>query len=115
MNKSQLEEAFFSLWKEKGLPESDIVPQYRLVQERLWKYDFAFPSQKLLIEIQGMGRGGSRGGHQTAQGMRNDCDKHNTAVLLGWRILTFSSANTNVEEWVYQTCQALCYPQGVNW
>ncbi len=111
MNKSQLQAKFSLLWEEKGLPGADLVEEYQFCKGRMWRYDFAFPSQKLVIDIQGMGRGGRQGGHQTAEGMRNDCDKHNTATLMGYRVLLFASSSNSIEEWVYLTCVALCYQQ----
>lgn len=111
--KSHYEEKFHQLWMEKGLSGSDLEREYKFCPDRAWRFDFAFPSQKLAIDIQGMGRSGGFGGHQSAQGMRNDCEKYNTAVLQGWRVLLFPSSMANVEEWVYFVSVALCYPDGV--
>lgn len=33
----------------------------------------------------------AKGGHNTGLGMARDCDKHRTATIMGWRLLSFSS------------------------
>lgn len=51
---------------------------------RQWRFDFAWPFEKLAIEVQGFGPG-----HNSYKGMSNDYEKHNNAILLGWKILFF--------------------------
>lgn len=122
-NKSQAEEAFLAVWAEDGLPGADLVPQYVFHPVRRWRFDFAVPSLKVAVEIQGMGRVmpsycnrcksvarcpkcgkppmvSQAGGHQTPKGMRNDCEKNNEALMLGWRIITFSTAAYDPDRWV---------------
>lgn len=56
---------------------------------RRWRFDFAFIDKKLAIEIDGgiwvQGR------HSRGAGMEKDNEKINTAVLMGWRVLKFST------------------------
>lgn len=75
------EQGFLQLWEEHGWKGSDIVREYKFHSERRWRFDFAWPSRKVAVEIDGRGR------HQTVVGTRNDCEKHNTACLLGWVVL----------------------------
>ena len=57
--------------------------------ERKWRFDFAFPAQKVAIEIEGLSRRMNR--HTTFSGFRADCEKYNSAAILGWRVLRYST------------------------
>ena len=61
--------------------------EYRFHASRRWRLDFAWPAEKLAVEIEGRGR------HQTFVGFRNDCEKYNAALQLGWRVLRFPAAD----------------------
>lgn len=70
---------------------------------RKWRWDWAFPKLKLGIEIQGQGR------HQRYVGYREDCEKLNAAVLLGWRPLWFVAAERkHISDWVDTITLAVC-------
>ena len=63
---------------------------------RKWRWDFIIRGDehggRLAIEIQG-GFYRGVGGHNSISGMQRDMDKRNAGVMLGWRVLTFSSAD----------------------
>lgn len=64
--------------------------EFRFNPSRKWRLDFAFPDQKLGIEING---GIWRvSGHTTGTGLTRDYEKGNSAILLGWRVLNFTPA-----------------------
>lgn len=85
------------------VPGWDLVREFRFHPTRLWRLDFAFPSVKLGIEIDGRGR------HQTVAGVRADCEKMNEAVRLGWRILRFPATDkANALEWARLIKEVLC-------
>lgn len=86
-NKDKLEGAFLREWCSMAQAMPAPVREYRFHPSRKWRYDFAWPDIKLAVELHG---GGQRGRHSTIAGMTADCDKHNTAVSLGWRVLTFT-------------------------
>ena len=69
------------------------IPQYQFAAElgRKWAADFAWPDLKLIVEIEGgiHQRGG--GAHSRPMGILRDMEKSNHAVLLGWRVLRFST------------------------
>ena len=71
-----------------GLP----APSRELVfhPSRAWRFDFAWPDQRVAVEIEGVvyGRGGQLGGrHVHATGFREDTVKYGEAFRLGWTIL----------------------------
>lgn len=68
--------------------------EYRFHPVRKWRADLAWPAPDwLIVEVDGGGfRGGAGGGfalgrHTTGTGFEADCEKLNTAVVDGWRVL----------------------------
>lgn len=75
------------------------------VWNRGWRFDWAFPVQRIGIEVQGQGR------HQRYVGYREDCEKLNSAVIHGWRVLWFVAAERKqMQRWVTQVVAALGLP-----
>lgn len=69
-----------------GLPVPE--PQYPFAREatgRLWRFDLAWPAQRVGLEVQG----GLyiRGKHSRPTGQRKDAEKQSHAAILGWRVL----------------------------
>ena len=94
MKKSTLE-ARFEAWV---LPLLDAQPeqQYRFHPTRRWRFDYAFPSVKLAVEVDG-GQWSPRGGRHNTDG---DREKLNAAAVLGWRILRYSGTMLNAPDTV---------------
>lgn len=67
----------------------DVVPEYRFHAERRWRFDFAIPDKKIGIEIEG--GSWTHGRHNRGAGFEQDIIKYNTATLLGWRVLRFTT------------------------
>jgi len=61
------------------------VRQFKAVPDRRFRFDFAWPKDKLLVEVQG--GGWVRGRHNRPAGQDNDYEKHNLATLLGYRVI----------------------------
>jgi len=85
--KSKGEETLALHMKLSGMPEPE--REYRFHNERKWRFDFAYPSLKTAIEIEGGTRGKSR--HTQHSGFEKDAEKYNEAVILGWRLLRFTT------------------------
>lgn len=73
--------------------------EYRFHPDRKWRFDYAYPADRLAIEIDG----GNRMARMTARGPAAvgrhttdaDYEKLNEAVILGWRVLRFSPAQVS--------------------
>ena len=88
MSNSELEETL--LWQIKVLDLPLPIREYRFCKGRRWQADFAWPAMKLLVEVEG---GIYRNGrHVRPVGFAKDCDKYNTATLMGYRVLRFTPA-----------------------
>ena len=94
---SKLEVDLRDFW-EKYYTEP-IVPQLRFHPEKKWRFDFAFPSAWLAVEIQGFGTG-----HTSYEGMHRDYEKHNAAMSLGWGIVYLMSYDLKRAH-INKTCQ----------
>ena len=68
------------------------VLQHRFCK-RMWRLDFAWPDKKLALEIEG----GIwiQGAHTRGKHFLSDCEKYNTATLLGWRVLRCAREHVN--------------------
>jgi very-short-patch-repair endonuclease len=82
--KSDLE-ARFETWV---LPQLAVQPeqQHRFYPPRRWRFDYAWPAQRLAVEVDG-GQWSPRGGRHNTDG---DREKLNAAAELGWRVLRYS-------------------------
>lgn len=87
------------------LPGWDLTAEYRFDEERCWRFDFAFPSQKLAVEVEGKS-------HYHAGQHRKDCEKQREATRQGWRILRFpNSERKKAAEWAALIREVLCFTQ----
>jgi len=73
------------------LPEPE--REFKFCEERKWRADFAWPDQRLLVEIEGGTWGGGR--HVRGKGFEDDLEKYNAAMLLGWDVARFSGTMVN--------------------
>lgn len=82
------------------------VPQwqreYRFHDKRRWRLDFAWPDLKIAIEVHGgtfgfqkYGKWVAAGGHTTGVGFRQDREKMNAAMALGWRVFEIDSSHVH--------------------
>lgn len=66
-----------------GMPTP--VPEYKFHPTRKWLFDFAWPEQKVALEIEGGAWTGGR--HTRGKGYESDCAKYSEAAVLGWKVL----------------------------
>lgn len=74
------------LLKQEKLPLPEI--EYRFCKNRKWRFDYAYPKQKIAIEIEGGVWMGGR--HTRGSGFVKDMVKYNNATMLGWRLLRYT-------------------------
>jgi very-short-patch-repair endonuclease len=61
------------------------VREHRFLAERKFRLDFAWPSQRVAVEVQGMV-------HRIKGRFKEDIEKRALALLAGWRVLEVSGA-----------------------
>jgi len=95
-----LEQTFEALWAQLG-DGTQPIPQYQFAhhvyyvdkagrrRQRAWAFDFAWPIERVAVEIEGGIWSGGR--HSRGAGMIADADKYNHAALDGWLLLRYTS------------------------
>ena len=63
------------------------VEEHRFHAIRKWRTDFAWPGVLVAVEVEGGAFSGGR--HTRGAGFVKDCEKYNTAALMGWIVLRF--------------------------
>lgn len=60
------------------------VPEFRFAPPRKWRFDFAWPVQRIALEVDG----GiwSKGRHARGSGILGEHEKFNAAAARGWRV-----------------------------
>ncbi len=100
---SQLEAEFALQLQALKLPEP--IREHYFAKPRRFRFDFAWPSLKIAVEIEG----GTwvNGRHNRGSGFESDLEKYNLAVLSGWSVLRFSGAAVRGGDAVRTTMLAL--------
>ena len=103
--RTRLEDALAYGIKLAGLPAPE--REWRFHPTRRWRFDFAYPEQRVAIEVEGgifvQGR------HARGTGILGDLEKYNAATLLGWRVLRFAAQHIRSGEAVAVIREALGY------
>lgn len=100
---SDLESAFLVACRQLGLPEPE--REFRFAPPRRWRADFAWPTLRVLVEIEGGIWTGGR--HTRGSGFEADMAKYNAAALAGWTVLRFGSGAVKSGEAARMTALAL--------
>lgn len=74
---------FLSILASTGLPMPET--EYRFHPSRKWRFDYAWPDQRIALEVEG--GVWTQGRHTRGKGFLGDMDKYNEAAVDGWRIL----------------------------
>jgi len=83
------EEAFALHIRAEKLPP--VEREYMFHGERKWRLDFAWPDQRIAVEIEGGLHSGGR--HTRAKGYQEDITKYNEAVAAHWAVFRFSTSD----------------------
>ena len=96
--------------EDEGLPAP--IREYKFHDTRRWRFDMAWPRLKIAAEVEG-GTFAKRfkGRHTTGEGFHKDCEKYNTAALMGWRVFRFDSPMVKNGQAVEVLKKALVEPQ----
>jgi len=70
-----------------GIDAPTFEREYVFHPTRKWRFDFAFPFQKIAVEVEGNAWSVKGGGRHMQDG---DLEKYNAAAKLGWRVFRFS-------------------------
>lgn len=65
--------------------------EYQFIADRKWRFDFAWPSKKVAVEVEG-GTAFGKSRHSRGTGIEGDMRKYNRAALEGWTVLRYSTA-----------------------
>lgn len=80
---------------------------------RMWRFDFAIPRYKVGVEIDGIvvrwinGQRVCMGRHATISGIQDDNEKINSANMLGWHVLRFTTSEVKARGPIAMTLRVL--------
>ncbi len=100
--RSSQEESFHKAWEEYGFPGSDLAREYVFSESRNWRFDFAWPSLKVAVEVNGFRD------HGTIRGMIRDAEKTRDAIFAGWLVIPFTSGCISSQEKRYDAVLFVC-------
>ena len=83
---SQLDALWQQALRVYGADLPPATPEYRFHPVRKWRFDYAWPAQRVALELDG-GQWAARGGRHNTDG---DREKLNAAAACGWRVVRFS-------------------------
>ena len=90
---SKLERTFLTRWLQLAGDQPEPVREFVFAAPRKWRADFAWPDQRVLVEIEGGVHSGGR--HVRGKGFEADLEKGNMAQVLGYKVLRFSGGMVN--------------------
>ncbi len=88
---TSIERHFAMVWRINGNGES-YIPQLRFALDvgRQWRFDVAFPSHRVAVELLGgIFMRNRNKGHASPKEVMNECEKLNAATLRGWAVLRY--------------------------
>lgn len=77
------------------------VKEFQFIENRKYRFDLAIPEYKIAIEFEGIFFDGRKSRHTQAKGYSEDCKKYNLATQAGWKILRFTTADTQKLNWEF--------------
>lgn len=73
------------------LARIDFVEEYKFHPTRKWRFDFCDPKRMWAVEYEGLMS--DKSGHTTIKGYSDNCEKYNSASVLGWTVLRYTALN----------------------
>ncbi len=104
---SKGEEAFYLHCKALKMPLPE--REYRFCDRR-WRFDFAWPTYKLAVEIEGGIWNGGR--HTRGAGYKRDTEKYNRATKEGWGVLRYDTKAATSGTAAQEVCEMLWNYEG---
>ena len=86
MARSDAETLFVHHLRENGFPFPN--EEFKFLEDRRFRFDFAWPSTNIAIEIEGGVWSGGR--HTRGAGYSRDIEKYNLATRAGWKVYRFT-------------------------
>lgn len=68
-----------------------LVPEYQFLNNRKFRFDWAFPDLRIAIEYEGIFSEKSR--HTNKIGYSRDAEKYNSAANRGWKVFRYTAIN----------------------
>ena len=65
------------------------VREHRFDSKRRFRFDLAWPEQRVAVEVEGGLR--RYGRHNRPEGYASDCEKYNLAQIAGWVVLRYTT------------------------
>jgi very-short-patch-repair endonuclease len=103
--RSKLECALERDMRAMKLPEPESEYAFATAIGRRWRFDFAWPQDKVAVEV--MGGLWNGGKHARGKGIERDYEKLNAAQLMGWLVLHVSPGHINSGQAVRWIAEAL--------
>ena len=83
-----------AVWSAFGIPAPSV--EYKFHPTRKWRIDYAWPSRKLAVEIDGgIWRNGS---HSRGSGLMRNYEKRNAMAVMGWRLLCYTPQSIDMTQ-----------------
>lgn len=84
---------------------SDLTTELKFCKTRQWRFDIAWTQHMIAVEAEG--GTWTQGRHTSGKGFEQDCEKYNTATLLGWKVFRFTSNQIKSGSAIQTILQAL--------
>lgn len=103
--RTDLERAALTRMKQGGIPTP--VAEYQGIPGRKFRFDFAWPEQRVAFEAEGGAWDKGPSGHTSGVHFRKDCEKYSLAAANGWLVIRATTDQIHSGEFIPWLRQAL--------